>query len=142
MNIWLIINGINIILLNVILNSIYLIKIMNNLKELYLTYPIEPLFNQLIKDLVILIDEKEYPNHIIYYNDDLIFDYDKENNVFWCNYYKYWLIFYENFKFNNYQIRDLTKDMIEKYLKFSEVIPIASAKIRVMINGCGYLAKK
>ena len=60
--------------------------VMNNIKELYLTYPVKQLFFELTKDIVIKIDEIKYPNKIFYFkNDKCIFYYNKENKYFWCN---------------------------------------------------------
>jgi hypothetical protein len=66
---------------------------MNNIKELYLTYPVEKLFFELTRDLVILIDEIKYPNRIFYFNNDkCIFECNKNNGDFYCNYFEYCLI--------------------------------------------------
>jgi hypothetical protein len=98
---------------------------MNNLKELYLTYPVEKLFFELTKDIVILIDEKEYPNRIFYFRDNnCIFEYDKNNGYFWCSYYNYWLIFEDKFGFNYEQIKALTKDEVEKHFKLKGITPV------------------
>ena len=97
------------------------------LKELYLTYPIKDLFHTLTKDLVIKIDEKEYPNSIFFFNKDneIIFEYDKNNGYFWCNYKKYWTIFYEKFNYNYNQVKYLTKDMVENHFKINEITPMS-----------------
>ena len=92
------------------------------LKELYLTYPIKDLFHQLTRDLVIKVDNDKFPNYIFYFNDNnCIFEYNKESGNFYCNYEKYWSIFYEKFGFNYNQIRDLTKDMVESHFKLKGI---------------------
>jgi hypothetical protein len=97
---------------------------MNNLKELYLTYPVENLFFELTKDIIIKYDEIKYPNSIFYFKDDIcIFKYDKNNGYFYCDYYRYWSKFYEKFGFNYNQISDLTKDMVEKHFNLKGVTP-------------------
>jgi hypothetical protein len=97
---------------------------MNNLKELYLTYPVEQLFFELTKDLVIKIDNKEYPKGIFYFrNNKCIFCYIKNNGDFYCNYHEYWLKFYNKFNLNYNQVKSLTKDMVEKYFKLKEIEP-------------------
>ena len=95
------------------------------LKELYLTYPIKSLFYTLTKDLVIKIDKKEYPNWIYYFNKEnkIIFEYNKNNGYFWCNYKLYWSIFYIKFGFNWQQVRDLTKDMVENHFNLKGITP-------------------
>jgi len=101
---------------------------MINLKELYLTYPVENLFHTLTKDLVIKIDEKEYPNFIFFFNKDneIIFEYSYKSKYrfFYCNYEKYWAIFYEKFKFNYNQVSDITKDMVENHFIINEITPL------------------
>ena len=96
-----------------------------SLKELYLTYPVESLFYQLTKDLIIKIDKDKYPNWIFYFNqnDNCIFEYNTKNGYFWCNYKLYWSIFYEKFGFNYNQVRDLTKDMVENHFNLKEITP-------------------
>ena len=89
---------------------------MINVKELYLTYPVEKLFYQLIKDVIIKIDENKYPNTIFYFNNNCIFKHNTKNGFFWCSYY-------ENFDLDWLQITDLTKDMIEKYFNLKEITP-------------------
>jgi len=100
---------------------------MINLKELYLTYPVENLFYELVKDLIIKND-----NIILtsYYNKDniLIFEYNKETNWFWCSYNFYWVIFEKKFNFNWQQICDLTIDMVKKIFKLKKIIPDLSSR--------------
>ena len=97
------------------------------LKELYLTYPIMDLFHTLTKDLVIKIDEKEYPDWIFYFNNDnnnCIFEYNTKNGDFYCDYKLYWTIFYKKFGFNYNIIRNLTKDMVENHFKLKGITPV------------------
>jgi len=108
------------------MNKIYL-------KELYLTYPIMDLFHTLTKNLVVKIDEKEYPNWIYYFNKEnkIIFEYNTKNGYFWCNYKLYWSIFYEKFGFNYNQIKYLTKDMVENHFKLGGITPQMSTLIHL-----------
>ena len=97
---------------------------MINLKELYLTYPVENLFHTLTKDLVIKTDEKEYPESIFFFNNnDLIFEYSYKSKYrfFYCDYEKYWAIFYKKFKFNYIQVKEITKDMVENHFIINEI---------------------
>jgi len=96
------------------------------LKELYLIYPVENLFHQLTRDLVVKIDKDKYPNWVYYFNNDnnCIFEYNTKNGDFWCNYKKYWTIFYEKFGFNYNQIKYLTKDMVENHFKLKRITPL------------------
>jgi len=100
---------------------------MINLKELYITYPVENLFHTLTKDLVIKNDNTIL---ISYYNKDniLIFEYNKETNWFWCSYNFYWVIFEKKFNFNWQQICDLTIDMVKKIFKLKKIIPDLSSR--------------
>ena len=98
-----------------------------SLKELYLIYPIESLFHQLTKDLIVKIDKDKYPDWIFYFNDNnCIFEYNTKNGDFWCNYKLYWSIFYEKFKFNYIIVRDLTKDMVENHFNLKGITPFDS----------------
>jgi len=109
------------------MNKIYL-------KELYLIYPVENLFHQLTKDLVIKIDEKEYPNWVFYFNKDnkITFQYNINNGNFWCNYKLYWSIFYEKFGFNYNQVKDITKDMVEEHFKLGGITPQCSSQVNYL----------
>jgi hypothetical protein len=94
---------------------------MNNLKELYLTYPIEQSFNDLTNNIVI----KENIRHINYFNENnkLIFQYDKTNRNFWYNFEEYYTIIFEIYKFDRLLIEDVTKDLIMKYFNLKNIIP-------------------
>ena len=100
------------------MNKIYL-------KELYLTYPIMDLFHTLTKNLVVKIDEKEYPNFIFFFNENnnCIFKYNTKNGYFYCSYYNFNQYFYEKFDFNWQQVRDITKDMVENHFKLKGITP-------------------
>jgi len=89
------------------MNKIYL-------KELYLTYPVEELFNDLTNGIV----RSNHLNYIYYYNENdiLIFQYNKKNDMFWCSYSEYWSSFYENFKLDRLSIEHITKDLIKNIL--------------------------
>jgi len=94
-----------------------------SLKELYLTYPVEDLFYQLTKDLIIKINKKEYPNWIFYFNKNniCIFEYNKKNKYFLCSHSNYWTIFMKKFNFNYNQIKEITKDIVENYFNLKEI---------------------
>jgi hypothetical protein len=99
---------------------------MNNIKELYLTYPVESLFFELTKDLIIKVDEKEYPNKFFYFKDDnCIFEYNKENSSLYSSYINFNKFFYENFNIDWIILSKIIKDMMEKYFNLSEITPIS-----------------
>ena len=97
---------------------------MINLKELYLTYPIESLFYTLTKDLTIKIDNN-YPNKISYFNNNnnCIFEYDTKNGFFYSSYFNFNQYFYEKFNINWLTLNKIVKDMVEKHFKMSGITP-------------------
>jgi len=100
------------------MNKIYL-------KELYLTYPIKDLFHTLTKNLVVKIDEKEYPNFIFFFNENnnCIFKYNTKNGYFWCSYYNFIIFFYEKFNINWLILNEIIKDMMENHFKLKGITP-------------------
>jgi hypothetical protein len=87
---------------------------MNSIKELFLIYPVESLFNTLTKDLK--FKKTEYPNIIRCFNNKHIFEYNEKSNFLWCSYYNYWKLF-NDFNLKDIEIKNLTKYLIEKCFK-------------------------
>jgi hypothetical protein len=85
---------------------------MNNIKELFLTYPVEKLFFKLTKDLK--FKKTEYPNIIRCFNNKHIFEYNEKSKFLWCSYNNYWK-FFNDFNLKEIEIKILTKYLTEKY---------------------------
>ena len=98
---------------------------MTNLKELYLTYPIESLFYQLTKDLVVKIDENKYPDSIFYFNNDkIIFEYDIKNGYFYCSYFNFSVFFYKKFNINRLMLNKIVKDIVDNHFNLNGIVPL------------------
>jgi hypothetical protein len=96
---------------------------MNNIKELYLTYPVEQLFYELTKDLVIITDEIKYPNIVFYFKDNnCIFEYHKENGDFYLSYNNFNRFFYEKFNIDWLVLSKIIKDLVERHFDLKDII--------------------
>ena len=64
----------------------------------------------------------EYPNSIFYKKDnDVLFEYDKKTEYFWCHYYKIWLVLKTEYGLNKQEIKDLIKGVVWEVLKLKDV---------------------
>jgi len=83
------------------------------------------LFHTLTKNLVVKIDEKEYPNFIFFFNENnnCIFKYNTKNGYFYCSYYNFIIFFYEKFNINWLILNEIIKDMVENHFKLKGITP-------------------
>ena len=100
--------------------------ISNDIFNTELTFLMTPerRFKELCNNLIIKIDEDNYPNIIFWFrNDKPIFDYDKKGGYFFCNYCLVWSVFESEFGLNYNQISKLIKGRVEEHFKLKNVTP-------------------
>jgi len=98
----------------------------NNTKylQIKLCYPVESIFNDVVNQITnSKTDEIKYSNTIFYFCSDnkYVAEYDIKNNIFYCNYNRFWSKFKLNNVFNYYTIRYLLNSMVEEHFKFKGV---------------------
>ena len=60
---------------------------------------------------------KVSPNSIFFKKDDMVlFEQDNESKLFWCDYFKFWGILENEFKFNRHEIQSFMNVMMRKHL--------------------------
>ena len=64
--------------------------------------------------------ELEYPSKVV---GICLFDLDKKNERFWCDYDEIWSFFQINFSYNYYEIQSFIKELLEEHDKLSTSSP-------------------
>ncbi len=99
---------------------------LDNIFNTELTFLMTPerRFKELCQNLTIKIDEDKFPNRIFWFRgDEVIFDYDKKDGYFYCNYGLVWLVFESEFGLNYDQTSKLIKGRVEEHSKLKDVTP-------------------
>jgi hypothetical protein len=88
----------------------------------------EEVFAELVKDLVRKKGPEEYPNSIFWFDKDgrWIFEYDKKDKYFWCQYNRVWLIFENNFSMEFKEIQAFIKDQVNEHFKIKGLTTVGT----------------
>jgi hypothetical protein len=66
----------------------------------------------------------QYPNSLFYkLDDDVIFEYNQEDEDFWVDYYTIWSVFEFRFGMEYDETQELIKPMVEEHYKLESVTP-------------------
>jgi hypothetical protein len=93
--------------------------------------PYEIWFKEMLTDLT--VNKSTINSNILIYNKngDVLYNYNEKTRYLWINYDKIWSVFISKFDLNYYEIKVLTKGMLEEHfnLKGITTIPIVTALV-------------
>ena len=69
----------------------------------------------------------KYLNSVFYKKDDeVLFEYDKKNRVFWYHNKKIWKVLYSKYELNGQEISDLINRVMWETLKLKDITPFSA----------------
>ena len=95
-------------------------KNLENIQGLKVSDEKEQLFIDLMFNLIIKKEQTKYPFRIFLVNDtnQILFNYDWQNDIFYCQYNRVWLTFKDKFNLDFQSLKQFIKSMVETHFKF------------------------
>ena len=88
-------------------------------------------------DILVQVKPKisdDYADSVFYLLKDVVlFEYNKKNGYFWCDYDKIWSVFQNKFNYKYSDIQIIIKKVVLDTLKFKDITPIKSFLISTPI---------